>query len=159
MPLKLDLKCGEKMIINGAVLENVGPNAKILIHNLATVLREKEILTQEDAATPASRAYFSLQCAYMFDEAQDEHLKNFHRYLNDYLEACPSASEIAEVIRGHIEQENFYKALKSSRNLIAHEVRTMDEFNNGMNKLSQIAQEAEKDEADTVNQDEQQATE
>ncbi len=52
MPLKLDLKCGEKMIVNGAVLENVGPNAKILIHNLATVLREKEILTQDDAATP-----------------------------------------------------------------------------------------------------------
>ena len=72
MPLKLDLKCGEKMIVNGAVLENVGPNAKILIHNLATVLREKEILTQEDAATPASRVYFSLQCAYMFSEARED---------------------------------------------------------------------------------------
>ena len=30
MPLKLDIKSGEKMMINGAVLENVGPNAKIL---------------------------------------------------------------------------------------------------------------------------------
>lgn len=145
MPLKLDLKCGEKMIVNGAVLENVGPNAKILIHNLATVLREKEILTQEDAATPASRVYFSLQCAYMFDDAREEHLKHFNQFLNDYLQACPSAAEIADVIREHIEKENFYKALKSSRNLIAHEVRTLDEFNNGMSKLSQIALEAERD--------------
>lgn len=153
MPLKLDLKCGEKMIVNGAVLENVGPNAKILIHNLATVLREKEILTQEDAATPASRVYFSLQCAYMFEEAQEEHLKNFDRYLNDYLQACPSAAEIAEIIRGHIEKQNLYKALKSSRNLIAHEVRTLDEFNNGMNKLSQIAKDAEQEEADSSNQE------
>lgn len=159
MPLKLDLKCGEKMIVNGAVLENVGPNAKILIHNLATVLREKEILTQEDAATPASRVYFSLQCAYMFDEAQEEHLKNFHRYLNDYLQACPSAEEIADVIRGHIEKGNFYKALKSSRNLIAHEVRTMDEFNNGMNKLSQIARDAEEEEEEAANQGKQQTAE
>lgn len=156
MPLKLDLKCGEKMIVNGAVLENVGPNAKILIHNLATVLREKEILTQEDAATPASRVYFSLQCAYMFDDAREEHLKNFNQYLNDYLEACPSASEIADVIRGHIEKENFYKGLKSSRNLIAHEVRTLDEFNSGMNKLSEIAAEAEKDEAALATSDEEQ---
>lgn len=145
MPLKLDLKCGEKMIVNGAVLENVGPNAKILIHNLATVLREKEILTQEDAATPASRVYFSLQCAYMFDDARAEHLKNFNQFLKDYLEACPSASEIADVIRGHVEKGNLYKALKSSRNLIAHEVRTLDEFNSGMSKLSEIALEAERE--------------
>lgn len=156
MPLKLDLKCGEKMIVNGAVLENVGPNAKILIHNLATVLREKEILTQEDAATPASRVYFALQCAYMFDDAREEHLKNFHRYLKDYLNACPSAAEIADVIRGHIENENFYKGLKSSRNLIAHEVRTLDEFNSGMNKLSQIAHDAEQEEAEDDDLEEQQ---
>jgi flagellar protein FlbT len=156
MPLKLDLKCGEKMIVNGAVMENVGPNAKVLIHNLATVLREKEILTQDDAATPASRVYFSLQCAYMFDDAREEHLKNFARYLKDYLQACPSASEIADVIKGHIEAENFYKALKSSRNLIAHEVRTLDEFNSGMNKLTEIAAEAEKDEAAMLDSDKQQ---
>lgn len=144
------------MIVNGAVMENVGPNAKVLIHNLATVLREKEILTQDDAATPASRVYFSLQCAYMFDDAREEHLKNFARYLKDYLQACPSASEIADVIKGHIEAENFYKALKSSRNLIAHEVRTLDEFNSGMNKLTEIAAEAEKDEAAMLDSDKQQ---
>ena len=158
MPLKLDLKCGEKMIVNGAVLENVGPNAKVLIHNLATVLREKEILTQEDAATPASRVYFSLQCAYMFGEAREEHLKNFNRYLDDYLVACPSAIEIAEVIRGHIENENFYKGLKSSRNLIAHEVRTLDEFHSGMSKLSVIAQDAEREAAQATDDDEQETT-
>lgn len=159
MPLKLDLKCGEKMIVNGAVLENVGPNAKILIHNLATVLREKEILTQDDAATPASRVYFSLQCAYMFDDAREEHLKNFARYLKDYLQACPSATEIADGIKSHVDSENFYKALKASRNLIAHEVRTLDEFNSGMNKLSEIAAEAEKDEAASVASEDHQTTE
>lgn len=159
MPLKLDLKCGEKMIVNGAVLENVGPNAKILIHNLATVLREKEILTQDDAATPASRVYFSLQCAYMFDDAREEHLKNFARYLKDYLQACPSAAEIAEGIKSHVDSENFYKALKASRNLIAHEVRTLDEFTSGMNKLSEIAAEAEKDEVTSAETEDQQTSE
>jgi len=74
------------------------------------------------------------------------------------LNACPSATEIAEIIRGHIEKENFYKGLKSSRNLIAHEVRTLDEFNNGMDKLSQIAQDVEKEEAEATNDDEQETT-
>ncbi len=59
----------------------------------------------------------------MFDDAREEHLKNFSRYLKDYLQACPSAAEIAEGINSHVEKENFYKALKASRNLIAHEVR------------------------------------
>ena len=68
MPLKLDLKAGEKMVINGAVLENVGPNAKILVHNQAMILREKEVLTEDICATPASRIYLALQCAYMFPD-------------------------------------------------------------------------------------------
>ena len=46
MPLKLDFKAGDKMIINGTVIENVGPNAKLLIHNEASILREQAFETQ-----------------------------------------------------------------------------------------------------------------
>ncbi len=143
MPLKLDLKFGEKMIVNGAVLENVGPNAKILVHNIAAVLREKEILTQEDAGTPASRAYFALQCAYIFAETRQEHLKTFNRYLDDYLGACPSAADIAEKIRGFVDDKEYYKGLRACRSLIAHEIETLDQFNTGMTKLNEIAADAD----------------
>ena len=143
MPLKLDLKSGEKMIVNGAVLENVGPSAKILVHNMASILREKEILSQEEAATPAARVYFSLQCAYMFPENRTDHLKQFDRFLKDYLSACPSADDIGTDIRSFVDKKEFYKGLKAARNLIAHEVRTLNAFTEGMNKLAEIAAEAE----------------
>lgn len=139
MPLKLDLKVGEKMIVNGAVLENVGQNAKLLVRNMAAVLREKEILTEDDAVTPASRTYFSLQCAYIFPQTRDKHLKHVDQFLNDYAEACPSAIELIDVIRGHVADGEYYRGMKAARKLIAHEIDTLDGFRSEIDKLDAIA--------------------
>lgn len=57
MPLKLEFKSGDKLMINGAVIENIGANAKILVHNEAAILRNKEVLSETDEATPAARVY------------------------------------------------------------------------------------------------------
>ncbi len=143
MPLKLDLKTGEKMIVNGAVLENVGPHAKVLMHNMAAILREKEILTESDAATPASRVYFSLQCAYMFPEGREGHLKRCRQFLIDYLAACPSAADIGTDILKQIDEGEYYKGLKLARNLIAHEMKTLNAFREGMSKLAVMAADAD----------------
>ncbi len=148
MPLKLDIKAEEKMIVNGAVLENVGPGAKILVHNMASILREKEILSQEEAVTPASRVYFSLQCAYVFPQGRDDHLIRFKQFLDDYLVACPSAADIGEEINKHVADQQYYKALRASRKLIAHEAKTLSAFNAGMEKLSAIAADADSDDLD-----------
>lgn len=135
MPLKLDIKSGEKMVINGAVLENVGPNAKIIVHNMATILREKEVLTENVAATPASRVYFALQCAYMFPDKSEEYLALLDRNLADYLTACPSAVEIGDKIRSYVGAENLYKGLKAAQELIEHETRVLDAFNQNLDHL------------------------
>ena len=91
MPLKLDFKAGEKLVINGAVVENVGGNAKLLVHNESAIIREKEILTQAETNTPAARVYFALQCAYMFPRHEEEYLATFREFLGDYIKAAPSA--------------------------------------------------------------------
>lgn len=147
MPLKLDLKTGEKMIINGAVLENVGNNAQMLVLNKASILREREILAQQDAVTPASRVYFEIQCAYIFRESRDEHLKRYASFLRDYLQACPSAQDIGDTIGGHVENGDLYKALKATRKLITHEMNTFDQFHQSVGKLAEISEEGEADSA------------
>ena len=148
MALKLDIKTGEKMVVNGAVIENVGPSAKILVHNMASILREKEILSQEEARTPASRVYFALQCAYMFPQNPEDHLRTFRSLLADYLSACPSANDVGEEITTFVDASDYYKALRASRKLIAHEVSTLDAFNSDMTKLSAIAAGAGDDDED-----------
>ena len=128
MPLLIDLKPGEKVIINGAVIENAGANTKLRIHNESNILRQKEILTNDDIATPAARVYFCLQCAYIFPDKRDHYMKLFAHYLVEYMEACPSAVDIGEEIRNEVAAELYYRALKSSRKLLKHEAEVLQQL-------------------------------
>ncbi len=56
MPLTINLQPRERLIVNGVVIENSGQAAKVLIHNTAALLREKDILT-EDAGDYARAAH------------------------------------------------------------------------------------------------------
>lgn len=125
MPLALDLKHGDKIIINGAVIENSGHNTQILIHNDAAILRGREIMTEGEATTPAGRAYFALQCAYIFPASRQNYLQAFDVLLMDYVTACPSARPIAHDIAEKLRDGSLYAALKSARKLVAHESKLM----------------------------------
>ena len=143
MPLKLDFKSGDKMIINGAVIENVGANAKFIIHNESAILREKEVLTDADTATPASRIYFALQCAYVFPHQKEENLKRFREFLNDFVAACPSTKPIAEEIEQHVANDRLYKGLKLTQKLVAHEAKVFAQLQSGMEKYAREIEAAE----------------
>ena len=58
MPLKLTLKPDEKVLIGTAVLTNAGSKAEIIIQNTVPVLREKDIITEENADTLVKKIYF-----------------------------------------------------------------------------------------------------
>jgi flagellar biosynthesis repressor protein FlbT len=128
VPLKLDLKTGVRLVINGAVIENIGPNTKLLVHNESSILREKEILSADDSATPASRAYFALQCAYMFPQEKEKYLDLFKTLLNDYTQALPSSAEIGVDIRRALDDGKLYKALKGAQELVRHEAKIVEDM-------------------------------
>ena len=146
MPLKLEFKSGDKLMINGAVIENIGANAKFLVHNEAAILRNKEVLSETDEATPAARVYLSLQCAYMFPDQSDKYMKMFGGYLNDYVQACPSAKPIAEEIQDTVAEGKVYKALKKTHELIAHEANVLKQFHDDLRHY--VPQEDEPDDED-----------
>jgi len=128
MPLTIDFKSGDRLIVNGAVIENIGSNAKILVHNQAMILRGREVISEEDSKTPASRIYFALQCAYIFPERQNDYVELFEKLLDEYVTACPSAQPIADELLAITEKENFYKALKVAFKLIRHESEVLNEI-------------------------------
>lgn len=125
MPLIIDLKPGEKLIINGAVLENASSNTKVRVLNDCSILRQKEILSDSDSVTPASRVYFALQCAYIFPAKRAEYLRMFSHYLDSYVHACPSAAIIGTEISEAVADGHYYKALKSTRHLLDHENKVL----------------------------------
>ncbi len=128
MPLALDLKHGDKIIVNGAVIENSGHNTQILVHNDAAILRGKEIMIESSASTPASRAYFALQCAYIFPNARQNYLAAFDELLVDYIKAAPSARTIGHDIVDKLTNGSLYSALKAARKLVAHEKKLMGDL-------------------------------
>lgn len=155
MPLKLEFKSGDKLMINGAVIENIGTNAKILVHNEAAILRNKEVLSKTDEATPAARVYLSLQCAYMFPDQADKHMETFGEHLNDYVQACPSAKDIAQDIQNAVAEGKIYKALKKTHKLIAHEANVLQQFHTDL--ATYVEQEFDEDDEQSVDADEENA--
>lgn len=137
MPLLIDFKSGDKMIINGAVIENTGAGSKLLIHNRAAILRGREVLSEEDTQTPASRIYFALQCAYMFADKKDDYLTLFTNFLDDYATACPSAKPIAEKIRTQVDAGDLYKGLKATQQLIKHETELLQSMREDVEELGE----------------------
>lgn len=136
MPLSIDFKAGDKIIINGAVIENLGSNSKISVHNQAAILRGKEVLSAEDSTTPASRIYFALQCAYIFPQNRDDYISSYGELLDEYVEACPSAVEIADDIRTLVDKGQLYKALKSTQGLIQHEAEILNSLQHDLDEAA-----------------------
>ena len=126
MPLKLHVKSGQQIIVNGAVIENVGARtASLLVKNEAAILRDNDIITPDQASTPASRVYFAVQCLYLFPDQRDKYLPIFNELADNYVEAAPSSASTIETLRDHVREGRFYAALKDARQLITHEGRIL----------------------------------
>lgn len=122
MALKIQLRKNQKIIINGAVLENASHRSiSLLVINDAAILRDNDILTPEQAVTPASRVYYALQCLYLFPQDSEKYLPLFRELLESYEEAAPSATDVGKTMREAVDKGNFYQALKKGQELISHE--------------------------------------
>ena len=87
MALKLSLKPGEKFVVNGAVIANGDRRASLIIQNKVSILREKDILTEEEVNTPARRIYFPIMLMYI-DPAGRENYYRGIRAAHDRIHEC-----------------------------------------------------------------------
>lgn len=121
MPLKIFLNAGEKVFINGAVIESVERNARLVIHNQADILRQKDILAEDDVKSPAQRIYFAIQCLYIAPEESDEYLMLLHRLVTDFESAAPSSRELIARMSRHLMDGEIYRALKAAKQIVKYE--------------------------------------
>lgn len=126
MPLKITLAPEEKIIVNGAVLANAGGHATLTVLNQAHILRGKDILTQDDAVSPATRIYYVLQCLYLFPDRAADYRKAADSFLADYAAAAPSGAAIIDTINGHLAAGAAYQALRAAKKLLVHEKEVLD---------------------------------
>jgi flagellar protein FlbT len=72
MPLRLNLRPYEQIMINGAVITNIRRRSFLAIHNHARIIPGKFILKEENAVTPVRRIYFAAQMAYIVCEDPEQ---------------------------------------------------------------------------------------
>jgi flagellar protein FlbT len=120
MPLKVELKPGERILVGESVITNHDQKTRLLIEGSAPILREKDIMTAERADTPAKRIYLAIQLMYTAQDPRDHHSVYF-QLIGDILAAAPSVRRYIESINNHILTGQMYKALKEAKRLIAYE--------------------------------------
>jgi len=123
MPLKIELKPGEKFILNGAVMVAGKSGASLALRNRAVLLRGRDVMQETEATTPARRLYFTLMLMYIDPENRPAHAQSFSGFLSDYLGATTLASTRAklEQIGAAAMSDEFYAGLKHCKELIALE--------------------------------------
>jgi len=122
--LVIDLKPGEKILIGTAVITNDTQRTRLHISGEAAILREKDVMREEEADTPCKKVYFLIQCMYMSPTPQDYHKKYFD-LVKEIQHAAPSTSFFFLAINEKIIESAFYKAMREARDLIKYEEELM----------------------------------
>jgi flagellar protein FlbT len=120
MPLRVELKPFERIVIGESVIINSGVRTCFLIDGEAPILRERDTVTAETANTPARRLYLCVQTMYLKNDVA--------RYRDSYLglirelrEALPGARDLIDAADKHVADGALYKALKEIRKLMKHD--------------------------------------
>ena len=117
MALVIDLKPGEKILIGTAVITNDAQRTRLHIAGDAPILREKDVMQEEEANTPCKKIYFLIQCMYIAANPREYHKKYFD-LVKEVQHAAPSTAFVFLAINEWIMQDSYYKALREARELI-----------------------------------------
>ncbi len=123
MGLKLTLKPGEKIAVNGAVIHNGDRRAEFVVENHASVLRERDIMRAEEATTPARRVYLPVMMMALDPGTRREAFPEFDRRLTELAGALTDqrALTLCLKISAAVANGAYYRALGHCRALIDFE--------------------------------------
>ncbi len=127
MALKLSLKPAEKLVINGAVIANGDRRSTLIVHNKASILREKDIMQEDDVTTPARRIYFPIMLMYMDHQNYSKYYDEFVLRMTEFMNviSSPEAVELCVKVSRNVMEQKYYKALMCCRKLVAFETELL----------------------------------
>jgi flagellar protein FlbT len=89
------------------------------------ILREKDIMKEEDASTPCKRIYFAVQLMYVDEANLVIHHHTYWKLVHELVNAVPSALGLIDQLSEQILGGKYYKALKIAKKLIDYEHEIM----------------------------------
>ncbi|WP_300973717.1 flagellar biosynthesis repressor FlbT [Sphingomonas sp. LHG3406-1] len=133
MTLRISLRDGEKVVINGAVIR-ASRRTDLAIESKVTILRGREIMSPAEANTPARALYFHTMMAYLDPEGIEEHHRRIIDTLGSVTRLAPCGTGRAAVasFAERAASADYYRALGDCRTLMRIE----------HDALAQVAEEA-----------------
>jgi flagellar biosynthesis repressor protein FlbT len=120
MPLRVELKPFERIVIGESVIINSATRSCFLIDGDMPILRERDTITAETANTPAKRLYFCVQMMYLKNDPA-RFRETYLGFVAALRQADPAASALIAAVDKHVSAGSLYKALKDIRKLMKRE--------------------------------------
>lgn len=130
MSLKITLRPGERMIIGGAILKNGDKPSTFYVENKVPLLRERDIMKEDEANTYCSKIYFVIQLMYIDSPNVVKYHNTYWSLVRDLIEAVPRTVGLVDQISQHILENDYYKALKLAKKLLAFEKEVLSRVKN-----------------------------
>lgn len=119
MTLRISLRDGEKVVINGAVIRATG-RTDLAIESKVTILRGREIMSPAEASTPARALYFHTMMAYLDPDGIARHHSAIVENLSSVtrLATCEEGREKVARFATFAAAADYYRALGDCRALM-----------------------------------------
>ncbi|OJF95261.1 flagellar biosynthesis repressor FlbT [Pararhizobium antarcticum] len=140
--LRISLKSGERIFVNGAVLR-VDRKVAVEFLNDVTFLLENHVLQPEDANTPLKQLYFIAQMILINPEGAEQSTIMFRKSVVMLLTCFKNDEVVSELKRidGMVTQGRAFDALKAIRGLYVIEDRILNDQEIAPATIEQIRKE------------------
>jgi len=113
----------EEALARSRLVQNGDRRGVLVLQNKASVLREKDIMQENEVTTPARRIYFPTMMMYLDEANAERYYDEFAKRLTEFMSVIGNPAILAECvsISKHCMQREYYKALMLCRKLIEYE--------------------------------------
>ena len=118
------------MAHQAAVIQNGKNHSEFIVENNVAVLREKDIMREDQATTYCSKIYFVIQLMYIDNRNLVEYHNTYWTLVKDLVKAVPSTFDHTDRISEHLLKNEYYQALKSAKKLMKYEGEVLDRVRN-----------------------------
>lgn len=133
MGLRLTLKPNERIVVNGCVIRNSDRRQMLIIENQADVVREADLLDDQEERTPVKEVYFFIQSALLDPNIRDKVVPIVQQKLGKLAPVFHDdiTVHIFEAAN-HVSCGNYYKAMRALRPVVEYEATLYDMINKKM---------------------------
>ena len=124
MPLRVELKPFERIVIGESVIINSASRTCFLVDGEAPILREKDTITAETADTAAKRLYLCVQTMYLKNDPEP-YRTTCLGLLQELTQEMPDDRDLVAAIAEQVSSGRLYKALKDIRKLTKREPKPL----------------------------------